>query len=69
MERNGASAERTVLIGDSDVDLHTARAGGVRLCLARYGFGFVRVDPTTIRDADLVIDQPSDLLSVLNGPQ
>jgi phosphoglycolate phosphatase len=69
MERNGASAERTVLIGDSDVDLGTARASGVRLCLARYGFGFVRVDPTMIREDDLVIDQPSDLLSVLNGPQ
>ena len=69
MERNGASAERTVLIGDSDVDLGTARASGVRLCLARYGFGFVRVDPTMIQEDDLVIDQPSDLLSVLHGPQ
>jgi phosphoglycolate phosphatase len=67
MERNGASPERTLLIGDSDVDLRTARAAGVRLCLARYGFGFVRVDPATIEDDDLVIDQPSDLLSVLNG--
>jgi phosphoglycolate phosphatase len=69
MDRNGASAERTLLIGDSDVDLRTARAGGVRLCLARYGFGFIRVDPKTIRDDDLLIDQPSDLLSALNGPE
>jgi phosphoglycolate phosphatase len=69
MDRNGASAERTLLIGDSDVDLRTARASGVRLCLARYGFGFVRVDPKTIQDDDLLIDQPADLLSVLNGPQ
>ena len=69
MARAGASAERTLLIGDSDVDLGTARAGGVRLCLARYGFGFVRVDPKAVRDDDLVIDQPSDLLSVLNGPR
>lgn len=67
MERNGASAERTLLIGDSDVDLRTARAAGVRLCLARYGFGVVRVNPATIQDDDLVIDQPSDLLLVLNG--
>jgi phosphoglycolate phosphatase len=69
MARNGASAERTLLIGDSDVDLRTARASGVRLCLARYGFGFVRVDLKTIQNDDLLIDQPSDLLSVLNGPQ
>jgi phosphoglycolate phosphatase len=69
MARNGASAERTLLVGDSDVDLRTARASGVRLCIARYGFGFVRIDPKTIQGEDLVIDQPSDLLAVLSGPQ
>ena len=69
MARNGAPAARTVLVGDSDVDLRTARAGGVRLCIARYGFGFVRIDPKTIRGDDLIIDQPSDLPSVLDGPQ
>ena len=69
MARNGASPERTMLVGDSDVDLHTARATGVRLCIARYGFGYVRIDPKDVSDDDLVIDQPSDLLSVLNSPQ
>ena len=69
MERNGASPERTLLVGDSDVDLRTARACGVRLCIARYGFGFVRIEPQTIQSEDLVIDQPSDLLSVLSSPQ
>jgi phosphoglycolate phosphatase len=69
MARNGAPADRTLLVGDSDVDLWTARASGVRLCIARYGFGFIRIDPAMIQDDDLVIDQPSDLLSVLNGPQ
>jgi phosphoglycolate phosphatase-like HAD superfamily hydrolase len=58
-----------VLVGDSDVDLRTARATGVRLCIARYGFGFVRIDPKDITDDDLVIDQPSDLLPALNSPQ
>ncbi|MCX6550029.1 MAG: HAD hydrolase-like protein [Acidobacteria bacterium] len=67
MARNGASPERTLLIGDSDVDLQTARATGVRLCVARYGFGFIRVDPATLRDDDLHIDQPSDLVTILSS--
>jgi phosphoglycolate phosphatase len=68
MGRNGASAERTMLIGDSDVDVGTARAAGVRLCIARYGFGFVRVDPGSLCDDDILIDQPSDLVAALNAP-
>lgn len=65
MERCGATAARTVLIGDSDVDVQTARNGGVRLCLARYGFGSIRVDRVTLRSDDWFLDQPSDLLARL----
>ncbi|HNV01767.1 MAG TPA: HAD-IA family hydrolase [Vicinamibacterales bacterium] len=65
MERCGATAGRTLLIGDSDVDVRTARNGGVRLCLARYGFGFVRVDESMQRSDDWYLDQPSDLLTLL----
>jgi phosphoglycolate phosphatase len=67
MERHGASAQRTILVGDSEVDLATARAGGVRICLARYGFGFVRVDPASLGGDDWFLDQPQDLLSLLHG--
>jgi phosphoglycolate phosphatase len=67
MERNGASPERTLLIGDSDVDLRTARAASVPLCLARYGFGFVRIKMTELEPDDLLIDQPSDLLAILES--
>lgn len=37
-----AGSERgdTVLVGDSAIDLRTARAAGVRICLVRFGFGF-----------------------------
>jgi phosphoglycolate phosphatase len=64
MKRHRASAKRTVLVGDSEVDLATARAGGVRICLARYGFGFIRVDPATLRGDEVFLDQPQDLLTL-----
>lgn len=65
MKQHRASAKRTILVGDSEVDLATARAGGVRICLARYGFGFVRVDPATLAGDEWYLDQPRDLLGLL----
>jgi phosphoglycolate phosphatase len=65
MGRNGASAAQTLLVGDSDVDVATARAAGVQLCIARYGFGFDRVDVATLRDDDVIIDRPEELLTAL----
>jgi phosphoglycolate phosphatase len=65
MARHRAPAARTILVGDSEVDLGTARAAGVRLCMARYGFGFIRVDPASLDGGDWCIDQPQDLLGLL----
>jgi phosphoglycolate phosphatase-like HAD superfamily hydrolase len=65
MKQHRASAARTVLVGDSEVDLATARAGSVRVCLARYGFGFIRIDPATLRGDETFLDQPQDLLAAL----
>jgi phosphoglycolate phosphatase-like HAD superfamily hydrolase len=54
-----------VLVGDSEVDLATARAGGVRFCMARYGFGFIRIDPASLAGDEWHLDQPRDLLGLL----
>jgi phosphoglycolate phosphatase len=35
-----SSVGETVLVGDSAIDLRTARAAGVAVCLVEYGFGF-----------------------------
>ena len=40
MSAAGAAVDGTTMIGDSAIDLRTARAAGVRCCLVRYGFGF-----------------------------
>lgn len=40
MKRARASQEATLLVGDSPIDLETARRAGVSCCLVSYGFGF-----------------------------
>lgn len=53
-----------LLVGDSPIDLATARNGGVRICLARYGFGY-RFAPEDFRGDETFIDTPADLLPLL----
>jgi phosphoglycolate phosphatase len=65
MERTAASADNTLLIGDSAVDMRTAHSAGVRACVARYGFGYGSVAVDEIREIDWVIDRPADLLRLL----
>jgi len=38
LEASGAASERTLLIGDSAVDIHTARAANVAAAFVTYGF-------------------------------
>jgi phosphoglycolate phosphatase-like HAD superfamily hydrolase len=48
------------MIGDSAIDLRTARAARTRICLARYGFGFRSVDGLLSGD-ELIADHARDL--------
>jgi phosphoglycolate phosphatase len=59
-----ATAGSTLLVGDSAVDLETARRGGVRVCLARYGFGF-RFSADEFSGDELFIDAPADLPAII----
>jgi phosphoglycolate phosphatase len=62
----GAGANATVMIGDSPVDLATARAAGTRVCIARYGFGY-RPDDTGLRDGEVAVDRPQDLVAAVGS--
>jgi phosphoglycolate phosphatase len=64
MAAAGATADETVLVGDSAVDLETARRGGVAMCLARYGFGY-RFSGDEFRGDEFFIDSPPGLLTVI----
>jgi phosphoglycolate phosphatase-like HAD superfamily hydrolase len=48
------------MVGDSAVDLATARAAATHLCLARYGFGYRIADGDITRD-DEVVDSPAEI--------
>ena len=60
----GLAAERVLMVGDSPVDLATARNAGARICLARYGFGY-RFRPDDFRGDELFIDSPAGLTDLL----
>jgi phosphoglycolate phosphatase len=65
LEESGARAEETVIIGDSDIDVLTARNAGAYSIGVTYGLA-----PHTLEDAppDVLIDHPRELALVL-GPR
>jgi phosphoglycolate phosphatase len=44
MARSGIAAADTLMVGDSWVDVATARAASIDACLVSYGFGYAAVD-------------------------
>jgi len=65
VETLDAQTHSVLLVGDSAVDLATARNAGTRICLARYGFGY-RFTQDDFRGDEWFIDAPTDLLSLLD---
>jgi len=61
----GVQPANTVLVGDSFIDLQTARNAGTALCLVRYGFGFDSFLGQAVRNGDQVLDTPVDLLRLV----
>lgn len=64
-EKAGAPPSRVLMVGDSPVDLATARSAATQICLARYGFGY-RFTAGDFRGDELFIDSPIELLDVLD---
>jgi phosphoglycolate phosphatase len=56
----------TLLVGDSPVDLATARRAGTHICLARYGFGY-RFDGSGFRGDELFVDEPAELTATISA--
>jgi phosphoglycolate phosphatase len=61
-----ARPDEAILVGDSPVDLATARAALTRVCLARYGFGY-RFADVDFDGTELFIERPSDLIAALDA--
>ena len=62
----GATPADTVLVGDSPVDLDTARNAGTRICLVRYGFGFAFADDA-FRGDEMLVDAPHQLVGLISA--
>jgi phosphoglycolate phosphatase len=67
MHQASADSQETILIGDSAVDLETSRNAGVRICLARYGFGFADLATTDLRGDESLVDTPAEIRGVLHA--
>lgn len=67
MTQASAAPGQTMLIGDSAIDLETSRNAGVRICLARYGFGFADVPPNGLRGDEWLVDAPAEISGVLHA--
>jgi phosphoglycolate phosphatase len=64
LEESGAFAEEAIIIGDSDIDVLTARNAGIFSVGVTYGLA-----PHTLEDAppDVLVDRPYELATVLGS--
>ena len=60
-------AASTLLVGDSVVDVRTARAASVPLALARYGFGFADIPPGELTGREHIVRAPRDVVVLVEG--
>jgi len=61
----GADAEHAVIVGDSEIDVQTARNAGTIAVAVNYGFG---VHDRVAHPADAYIDRLTDLVPLLTEP-
>jgi phosphoglycolate phosphatase len=67
MHQADAGSSETLLIGDSAIDLQTSRNAGVRICLARYGFGFAGVPSGDLRGDEWLVDSPAEIAGAVHA--
>lgn len=65
VETLGAARNATVMVGDSAIDLETARNADTAICLARYGFGYQPELAARLEDRGRVVDHPAELPEVV----
>jgi phosphoglycolate phosphatase len=64
LEETGTSTMDTWMVGDSEVDIQTAKNAGVRSCGVLWGF---HPDKCAAENPDAVVDQPAQLLRFLSA--
>lgn len=66
IRRAGVDPHRCLMVGDSMVDVETARGAGAAVCVALYGFGHLR-QPIVLDGTELVAHRPQDIGGLLTG--
>jgi phosphoglycolate phosphatase len=67
MAAAGAGGRTSLMIGDSLVDLETARAAGTACCVVAWGFGFARIPPDRLPPAEYVMRDAKGLASCIDA--
>jgi phosphoglycolate phosphatase len=65
MREHGTDAGRTWLVGDSMIDVETARRAGTRMCVVLWGFGHLRGD-LALDGTEAVARTPSDIVTQID---
>jgi phosphoglycolate phosphatase len=65
MQLHGVTGSDTVLVGDSRIDLETARAAGTGICLVRFGFGYQTLLGERLREGELTAEQPREIPGIV----
>lgn len=60
ISESGATPETTLMVGDSMIDIETARRAGTPVCVAMYGFGRMRGE-LVLRGDELIAETPADV--------
>lgn len=63
MERMGATAQNTLFVGDSNVDIQTARNGGIPACGVLWGFRTRQ--ELEEEGAQFIVSEPGELVSLI----
>lgn len=67
MRTAAATAQCTLLVGDSAIDHETARRAGARCCVVSYGFGRRTLDAGALSSAEWIVDHARDLPQVFDA--
>ena len=67
MATAGVTAGQTLLVGDSKVDLDTARRAGVRCCLVSFGYGFRERGPRRPIEGETIVTDVATLVAAIDG--
>jgi len=65
MKRAGATAETTLMVGDSAIDHETARRASVRCCLTAYGYGYETFPADRLTGEEWIVRSAQELRAAI----